>query len=218
MSRGSMKILGGAVLMAGAVMLGSRSWELHNEAELRLREAKLLEAHDQFLRAEIKAGAFQIGELKDALQSASNQVAEVGRQLEVENKTHDPIRAQIEKMLTEQISMRETLTRREKTLAGVDAALNAARKTNEALRVESGGQRDQIAKLEGELKAVNERAAAMSSQLNEAQTSAAGLKTKLEQTQRCLAESEHLAGELQKQKQDLEAVATTNSTSTVSSP
>jgi len=214
-----MKILGGAVLMAGAVMLGSWSWGLHSEAELRLGQARLLEAHDQSLRAEIKAGALQVKDLKDALQSASNQMAEVARQLEAEKKTHDPIRAQIEKMLTEQISMRDNLTRREKALAGVDAALNAERKTNEALRVESDGQHDRIAKLEGELKAVNERAAAVSAQLSEAQTSAASVKTKLEETQRRLVESEHLAGELQKQKQSLEAVAAaTNLTSTASSP
>ena len=218
MSRGSMKILGGAVLMAGAVMLGSWSWGLHSEAQLRLRQARLLEARDQSLRAEIKVGALQIRELGDALQSASNQMAEVDRQLEAEKKTHDPIRAQIEKMLTEQISMRDNLTRREKSFAGVDAALNAVRKTNEVLRAESDGQRNQIAKLEGELKAVNERAAAVSSQLSEAQTSAASLKAKLEDTQRRLVESEHLSGELQKQKQGLEPVAATNLTSTVSSP
>ena len=116
MSRESKWIVGGAVLVAGAVIFGSWNWRLYSKAELRLGQARTLEAHEQSLRAEVDAGALLLREMMDSLRSASNRMAEVERQLDVEKKTHDPIRAQIEKMLTEQIGMKDKLDETQRRL------------------------------------------------------------------------------------------------------
>jgi hypothetical protein len=64
---------------------------------------------------------------------------------------------------------------------------------------------------------MGEREDAAQLQLGEARKSASDLQTKLDETLRRLAESERLAGELQKKNQALETAAT-NTASSVSSP
>ena len=218
MSRVSIGILGGAVLTAGLVMYGSWNWSLRSESELRLRRAMILEVHDQALRAEVAVGSSQILELMESLRAASNRMDEVKRQLEEEKMTHDPIRHQIEKMQAEQISQKDNLSKREKNIASLNAALETARKTNDELQVQSDGQQNQITKLEAELKGANEREASLRTQLGEAQNSVTSLKAKMDETQRRLVESERLVGEYQKPKQALDTVAATNIAPTVSSP
>ncbi len=169
-----------------------------------------LEARDQSLQAEVAAGILQRKALLESLAGASNRIDEVARQLDVEKKTNDPIRRQIEDMLVEQISLKDKLGKREKAAAGLDATLSGVRKEYQDLRVQFDGQRDHLAQLEKELKEKSEREAAAQSQLGEAHSNLADMKTKLDEAQRRLADSERLASELKKAKQALETVATTN--------
>jgi len=211
------RILGGAALTAGVIVFGSWHWRLHDESEMRLKRATMLEAHDQSLRTEITAGALQIRDLMETLRIASNRMDEVERRLEAEKKTNNPLRRQIEQMQAEQIGLKDNLGKRDKSAAGLNTSLNETRKANQELRAESDGQRDQIAKLEKELKSLGERENAAQLQLGEARKSATDLQTKLDEIRRRLAESEHLAGELQKKNQAVETAAT-NMAPSASSP
>jgi DNA repair ATPase RecN len=102
-------ILGGAALTAGLILYGSWSWKLHNEADVRLEQCRMLESRDQALRAEVEAGTRTIRELMESLRVASNRVDEVERRLDAEKKTHEPLRRQIEKMMAEQINTKARL-------------------------------------------------------------------------------------------------------------
>ncbi len=211
-------ILGGTFMTAAAILFGLWNWRVNSEAESRLRQASMLEVHDQSLRAAVTAGTLQIRELMAALQVASNRIAEVERGLDLEQKTHEPLRRQVEGMLVEQISLKDNLGKRDKTVGGLSAALSVARKTNEVLGVQFVVQRDQIVKLEMELKGASEREAVVQSQLDELRNKGVELKAKLEETRQRLMESERLCGELQKQKEGMMTTGPTNTASTVSLP
>jgi len=120
------RVLAGTALLAGVVLFGFWNWSLHRDAEARLMLAGRLEAHDQFLRDEIKAGAVQLRALKESLRVATNRVGEVERQLEAEKKTHEPLRRQIEKMLAEQMGVKGRLNERDKTVVGQQTQKEAA--------------------------------------------------------------------------------------------
>ena len=125
-SRATLWILGGAALTAGAVVFGSWNWAVHNEAELHLGRAMKLESRDRALRAQVEEGTQRVRELKDSFRTASNRIVEAERLLDEERKTHDPLRSQIEKMLTEQIALKEGLNQRDKTIAKLELELKAA--------------------------------------------------------------------------------------------
>ncbi|MEI8121152.1 MAG: hypothetical protein WCI20_03810 [bacterium] len=105
----SVWILAGAALTTVLILYGSWSWKLHNEADVRLEQCRMLESRDQALRAEVEAGTRKIQELMESLRVASNRVDEVERLLDAEKKTHEPLRRQIEKMMAEQINTKARL-------------------------------------------------------------------------------------------------------------
>ncbi len=115
MSRVTVWILGGAVLAAGVVVFGSWNWRLFSESDTRLIQAGMVAADNRVMRKEVEASTRKIQGLTESLRSASNRLVEVERMLEAEKKTRDPLRRQIEKLLAEQIVLRESL--RQKTAA-----------------------------------------------------------------------------------------------------
>jgi chromosome segregation ATPase len=218
MSRTVVWIIGGAALMAGLIVFGLWHLRLYSESEMRLKRAMLLEAHDQFLLAEVAAGVLKIEELKESLRVASIRMNEAERLLEMEKKTHDPIRRQIEEMLAEKIGYKDNLSRRDKSNAALNESLQEARNACNELSDQVAGQRDQIAKLEMELKSAREREDAVQLQLVEVRNSAAELKAKLDEAERHLSESAVRDGELQRQNKAVDPSMVTNAASTASSP
>ncbi len=110
-------ILGSAALVATAIGYGARVWTMQCEAEMRLNRAQVLESRHQSLRAEIETGTQKIQGLQEALGGASNRIDEMGRLLDAEKKTNDPIRRQIEDMLVDQISLRTKLSEAQRRLS-----------------------------------------------------------------------------------------------------
>lgn len=169
-----------AGLAAGALMVGSWSWGLRSEADLRLGSALALEARDRVLRLEIEAGTRRTRELSDSLQDLSNRMAEATCRLADEEKTHDPLRRQIEQMVAEQMRVKDKARQRDTAFAEMEASLAGLRKTNEVWRVQSEERRQRIETLESELKEAETRAAALRTQLESALNDAARMKTPLE--------------------------------------
>ena len=125
-SRVSGWIVIAAALSAGSVMFGFWNWTVRREAEVCLDQALRLESRNRALRAEVETGSLRIRELEEAFGIASNRLVEVERRLEEERTTHDPLRLQIEQMLTEQIRLRDSLSQRDKVIAKLEADLKKA--------------------------------------------------------------------------------------------
>ena len=182
-------ILAGAGLAAGLVVYGSWNWRMRNEAQIRLRAAEVLESRDRQVLAATAEANRRIGELDEVLQAASNRTAEINGQLDEEKNTHEPLRRQIEKMMAEEIGVKDSLAQKDKTIEELRAQLADAGQKDADLSSQNRTHRERNQQLESELESAKKREADTRAQLAERLTKATALGSKLDDVQKKLEDA-----------------------------
>lgn len=189
------RVLAVCAVGAGAFAYGSWIWRVRGEAGTRLRKAETLDAQSRALRADLAAAVESARGLRQALTEASNRIDEVEARLEEEKSTHDPLRRQIETMLSEQIALQEALKQKEAALKDNGKGLASARQAADELLARKTALEARVAQVEAELKSAHERNAALQSRATEAQALADRLKARLDEVLQRLEASERAAAE-----------------------
>jgi chromosome segregation ATPase len=182
-SRTTKRIAGWAPVLAALAVYGAWTWRLRNEAEMRVRHAEAVEARGLGLQGHAADMERQARAAQDKVKASSNRMAELERQLEAEKTTHEPLRRQIEKMLAEQIALKDSLALDEKVIKELRESLAEGGQKNSDLKAQNQTQQDRIVKLDADLKAANEREATARAQISEHRAGADEARAKLADVQ-----------------------------------
>ncbi len=177
-------------MAAAALAFGAWNWHVRDEAARRVRRAEELETREQALCAGIAESGRLAGQLTQALQEASNRIDQLEGLLEEEKSTHDPLRHQIEAMLSEQIGLREVLKQKDALLKKHDEAVVDARRADQETQTKQAALAEKIVRLETDLKAAADRESAARTQLVDVQRQAAATQAALDETRKRLESSE----------------------------
>jgi chromosome segregation ATPase len=147
-----MKFLMKALLMGAPLALllvVTRAY--HNE---NMRQGSLLEATSGYreesarLAGRVRLLEGRLTDLQSALVAQSNSAVQARAELLEEKGTHDPLRAQIEKMSALQITFQAQLRQKDDQLAQVQADLQSARQQAQAEQQKSGQAGQKVQQLE----------------------------------------------------------------------
>jgi chromosome segregation ATPase len=208
-SRTTKRIAGWALVLAALAVYGAWTWRLRNEAEMRLHRAEAVEARGLGLQDHAAAMERQAAATRESLRTLSNRIAEVEGQLEAEKTTHEPLRRQIEKMLAEQVTLKDRVELGDKTVKELREALADGGQKNSDLKSQNQAQQDRIAKLEADVKSATDRETAVRAQMAEHRAGAEDARAKLNDVQNKLTDAlrrleagERVVAELKKAQAD----------------